>query len=615
MKKIQNINLGGYPITIDEDAYEHLNSYLTTIQKHFSTSEGCDEIIADIENRLAELVTEKLGGNKIVSLKEVKSAIAIMGTPEDFGAQTIESEPITNNNSQNTTSNKTTTSGQYTVGKRLFRDEDDKVLGGVCSGIAAYLGFQETVWVRLFFIVLVWTGFSPIVYFLLWAILPKAITTTDRLMMRGAPINIDNIAKEVEDGFHRITNKITDMGNEMNGKADGKKKIHSVTNAFVSATSQGISIVGEVFRAIFRTFGAIGRPILAVFGTFLLLILGISWIATSGVLVYGFPYLSYFSPEGIFSDGWIFLSALLFLGIPIVTVILFLLRHLFKLQINRWLYVGLWGAWVLNAMGFGFLGAEFGKAFNAERDITKSYDISTTETTPLQLEIGKNVIGQNKMQFDGLRLGDDFLVDENIKLTIEKADGNAIQLEQTNTSHGQNFEQAEQYAREINYNPITETNRLVLPPHFLIPKGKKFRGQEVGLTLKIPVGKSFEFASNTNDLYMSIREKRNGKTSRYDEDFEQGQVWKMTEKGLKCEKNCPANSSSFDREETEAKEERENAIKDLKADITDLKDDIKDKEDDLKDASDGEKANLRNEIREIERQLREKEKELKTIDN
>lgn len=223
MKKIQYINLGGYPLTIDEDAYEHLSIYLTTIKKHFAKSEGCDEIVTDIENRLAELVTEKLAGSKIVSIKEVKNAIAIMGKPEDFGAEPIDNEASTINTSQNTYTTSSTSTGQFSVGKRLFRDEEDKVLGGVCSGVAAYLGFQETVWVRLFFIVLVWTGLSPIIYFILWGVLPKAMTTTDRLMMRGEPINIDNIAKEVEDGFHRLTNKINDFGDEINDK-NGQKK-------------------------------------------------------------------------------------------------------------------------------------------------------------------------------------------------------------------------------------------------------------------------------------------------------------------------------------------------------------------------------------------------------
>jgi phage shock protein C len=386
----------------------------------------------------------------------------------------------------------------------------------------------------------------------------------------------------------------------------------------VSATSKGIYFVGEVLRALFRTFGKIGRPFAFLIGAFVLFILGIVWIATSGAMLYGLPYLSYFSPESMLGDSWIFLGALIFLGIPIATVVLFLLRNLFQIKINRWIYVGLWGAWFLVASCLGALGAQFGKAFNAESEFTKNYDLQTTETTPLQLEIGKDLIWDNHFKIGSLRLGDDYLIDGEVHIAIEKSNGSTLQLEQTNAANGLNFEQATQNAHEINYIPITETNRLVLQPHFLIPKGKKFRNQKVKLTLKMPVGKSFEFASDLNVVHMSIREKRNGKTSRYQDHFEKGQVWKMTESGLVCEKNCPTKGSSFDREEEERKNElREemNAIKDdindLKDNITDLKDDIKDKEDDLKDENSNDtKSNLRNEIRELERQIRDKEKEI-----
>ncbi len=203
-------------------------------------------------------------------------------------------------------------------------------------------------------------------------------------------------------------------------------------------------------------------------------------------------------------------------------------------------------------------------------------------------------------------------------LAIEKTNSTTIQLEQTNSADGANFEQATQNAHEINYIPITETNRLVLQPHFLIPKGKKYRNQEVKLTLKMPVGKSFEFASDLNVVHMSIREKRNGKTSRYQDHFEKGQVWKMTENGLVCEKNCPTKGSSFDIEEEERKNELRDEMNEIRDDISDLKDDINglkdeinDKEDELKEKDNNDnKSNLRNEIRDIERQIRGKEKEI-----
>jgi len=90
MNKTFNINLGGYPFAIDEDAYEYIQNYLNTIRRHFSASDGCDEIIYDIEVRMAELFQEHLNGRSIISMKEIDEVIMIMGKPEDFGADPID---------------------------------------------------------------------------------------------------------------------------------------------------------------------------------------------------------------------------------------------------------------------------------------------------------------------------------------------------------------------------------------------------------------------------------------------------------------------------------------------------------------------------------------------
>ena len=87
MNKVFNINLGGYPFTIDENAYHHLKQYLSAIDSHFKNSDGFDDITTDIEARLAEIFSETLQGRQIVMLKDVQGAINIMGTPEDFGAE------------------------------------------------------------------------------------------------------------------------------------------------------------------------------------------------------------------------------------------------------------------------------------------------------------------------------------------------------------------------------------------------------------------------------------------------------------------------------------------------------------------------------------------------
>ena len=158
MNKISNINLGGFPFTIDEDAYQALDKYLKTIHKHFRKSEGYEEITTDIETRLAELFQEKLEGRPIVTLPDVKNVIAIMGTPEDFGA----ADPFMDEAPKSS-------SGKFKLktGKKLFRDPEREAIAGVCSGIAAYFGIQDPLWVRLVFILLTISGFFGLIVYLI----------------------------------------------------------------------------------------------------------------------------------------------------------------------------------------------------------------------------------------------------------------------------------------------------------------------------------------------------------------------------------------------------------------------------------------------------------------
>ena len=217
MNKISNINLGGFPFTIDEDAFEHLDGYLKTIHQHFRHSEGYEEITTDIETRMAELFLEKLEGRPIVTLPDVKNVIAIMGTPEDFGAADPFEEEAPKSSS-----------GKYKIktGKRLFRDPDRKAIAGVCSGVAAYFGIQDPLWVRLAFILFSFTGgFAIIVYLVLWAVVPKAGTASDRLAMRGEPANVENISKIIEEELEHVSKKVSELGEELKSEFASKKKL------------------------------------------------------------------------------------------------------------------------------------------------------------------------------------------------------------------------------------------------------------------------------------------------------------------------------------------------------------------------------------------------------
>jgi len=213
MNKIFNINLGGYPFTIDDDAYHTLDKYLSTIKRHFAKSEGCDDIIADIEIRIAELFNEHLKGQPIVGLREVEKVVTVMGTPEEFGA-TVE-EDLTDHRQHDHTEK---TSKKYTTGKRLFRDPDEKVIGGVCSGLSAYFGINEPVWMRILFVFTFFTGVGIMLYLVLWIAIPEAKSSGDKLSMKGEKIDVTNIARKVEEEINNLTNTISEMTKEFNSK-------------------------------------------------------------------------------------------------------------------------------------------------------------------------------------------------------------------------------------------------------------------------------------------------------------------------------------------------------------------------------------------------------------
>ncbi|WGH76923.1 PspC domain-containing protein [Tenacibaculum tangerinum] len=187
MNKTININLGGFFFHIDETAYQKLKRYLDAIARSLSDDpQGKNEIIADIEARISELLSERItDARQVVNESDIEEIIAIMGQPEDYAeAEETYNENTSYNYSRNTA-------------KKMFRDGDDKFLGGVCSGLGHYFNI-DVVWIRLTFLILTLAGFGfgIIGYIILWIILPEAKTTSEKLQMEGEAVNIDNIEKK-----------------------------------------------------------------------------------------------------------------------------------------------------------------------------------------------------------------------------------------------------------------------------------------------------------------------------------------------------------------------------------------------------------------------------------
>ena len=197
MKKTLTVNLGGTVYHIDEDAYKLLDTYLSNLRIHFCREEGAEEIVHDMELRISELFTDRLrDGKQVITIEDVEEIIAQMGKPEDLGDEA---------DGGGETSKDGSTYSQTAKGpRRLFRDSDNKVLGGVASGLAAYFGWDPT-WVRIIFLIL---GISlkgfVIAYIIAWIVIPLARTVPEKLAMRGAKINVENIGRTVTDNFEKV---------------------------------------------------------------------------------------------------------------------------------------------------------------------------------------------------------------------------------------------------------------------------------------------------------------------------------------------------------------------------------------------------------------------------
>lgn len=203
MKKTFNINICGTSFTIDDDAYVMLSEYLDTLRKAYSHSGDPQDFMEDIEMRIAELLFDRPGGREaIVSIDEVEKIIHRLGRPEEIEDLEVESDETTVE--QKVTMEEKIVPPPYIppVKHNLYRNPDGKMLGGVCSGIAAYFGINVA-WIRLIFIILFFASFSLmfLLYIILWLVIPMACTPLQKLELRGQQPTVENIGESVRNVY------------------------------------------------------------------------------------------------------------------------------------------------------------------------------------------------------------------------------------------------------------------------------------------------------------------------------------------------------------------------------------------------------------------------------
>ncbi len=190
MKITVSVNIGGYLFNIDEDAYAELKRYLKNLELHFAGEESSSEILSDIESRISELFRTKLTSYKqVINIDDVMSVIAILGRPEDMS-----------DDEGPRAGEKFARPGYH----RMYRDPDRRIIGGICAGMGAYWNMDPWI-IRIIFVILAMMGgMGILIYLILYIVLPEAKSTSQKIEMKGEPVNIKNIKEAVKNEFETV---------------------------------------------------------------------------------------------------------------------------------------------------------------------------------------------------------------------------------------------------------------------------------------------------------------------------------------------------------------------------------------------------------------------------
>ncbi|MDR0349013.1 MAG: PspC domain-containing protein [Tannerella sp.] len=340
MKKTLTVNLGGIVFNIDEDAYQLLADYLSNLRIHFSREEGSDEIMDDFETRISELLNERIRlGYQVITIEHVENVIKRMGKPEEIFA----TEDASGREEKKQSSAGAQTEKAEKAEKRLMRDPDNRMLGGVAGGLALFLGIDVTI-IRLILLVLLFlpvpVPFSLIIvlYLILWTVIPLANTAADKLTMRGEQVNIENIGKTVTDNFEKITSNV----NEYIHSDKPRTALQRIGDCIVA-------FFGIIIKVSAVLLGIVLFPICLLI-VFVLLLVIIAFIVSGISSLSAIPFIS--GDMNMISDmpEWIVLigtiGTLLFIGIPLVRLVYALCGKFMKINPMsasvKWVLIILW---------------------------------------------------------------------------------------------------------------------------------------------------------------------------------------------------------------------------------------------------------------------------------
>lgn len=484
MNKTTSINLGGYFFHIDEDAFRKLSNYFDAVRRSLSP-DGREEIINDIESRISELFTEKLGTTKqVIGLKEVDDIISIMGQPEDYK---IEDETTKNDFQTNYTSTSST--------KKLYRDKDNSFLGGVLSGFGHYLGV-DPLWLRIIMVILFFGfGSGLVLYIILWILIPEAVTTSQKLEMKGEPINISNIEKKVKEGFNEISDKFSNLDHDKiasNAKSGAEKIGNTISEIVISFFNVISKIIGG-FIVLFTSMALIS-----------VIIGGIAMMFFTS-MPDNFLYNHIQTPFSFETPIWLQgILLIVVFGIPLFFLLILGLKLLTTRikSIGNTINYSLLAIWIIGLASVLFLAIkEISQNAYTGIDLEKvAINIKPTDTLNIKF-ISNNLYSKDSNEYENFEVihneADKAIIFSNnvsIKI-VETNEPNAfLQIEKS--AEGSSIKNAKKTAEKIKYNVKIENNNLILDNYWITELTNKKHDQEVELFLYLPKGTIFKVDKN-----------------------------------------------------------------------------------------------------------------------
>lgn len=522
MNKTININLASTFFHIDESAYNLLQSYLNKLEKAFKNTQGKEEILRDIEVRIAELFQErKKHPDYVTNEKDINEVIDILGQPEDFEVEETQE----------------TSKGQtHTASKKLFRDPDDRYIGGVASGLGYYFGI-DTTWIRILWLIfgLFSLGTITFIYIILWILIPEAVTTADKLRMKGEPINIATIEKKIKEEFDEVSSKIKDIDYQ-----EVKSSLKKKSTIFFGFLENVLSLIPKV---IIKVIGII-LLIVSSSGIFAILT-GMVLFFIFGTIEWPFNFYSNFLEYDPYPSFAIIIATFLLVFIPFLFLFSLGVRLLYR---NSTIYgtVGrfvLFGLWLVALFSLIYMGISEMKNHSVSASKTENYELNIAKTDTLYVRLKEDVFIQDSTlwEYERSKIFPDFnkknwWMEKNFELNIVKSNNQSNYLSVRQEADGPTYKKAQNNAKEIDYDWEQNQTQLILNPMWEVKTKVRFQNQSLLLKLHLIEGQTVALDQSLEDV-LDYPVKND---QAYSSKRTAGKLWRMGREKLEC-LNCPSN--------------------------------------------------------------------------